>query len=93
MNCSGEEQERLLSLLEQDARKKNTSRFFKDQRNGELVHFSFGTRTFCDRLADMTHLFTVNPAFTAQDCFQRIDRRLRAALRRKRVPMVSVGCL
>uniref|UniRef100_A0A3P8WUW4 R3H domain containing 4 n=2 Tax=Cynoglossus semilaevis TaxID=244447 RepID=A0A3P8WUW4_CYNSE len=62
MNCSGEEQERLLSLLEQDARKKNTSRFFKDQRN-------------------------VNPAFTAQDCFQRIDRRLRAALRRKRVPM------
>ncbi|XP_031163240.1 R3H domain-containing protein 4 [Sander lucioperca] len=58
MNCSGEEQERLLSLLEQEeAKKKN-----KDERN-------------------------VNPAFIAQDCFQRIDRRLRATLKRKQIPM------
>ncbi|KAF1385541.1 hypothetical protein PFLUV_G00108840 [Perca fluviatilis] len=58
MNCSGEEQERLLSLLEQEeAKKKN-----KDDRN-------------------------VNPAFIAQDCFQRIDRRLRATLKRKQIPM------
>ncbi|XP_040895901.1 R3H domain-containing protein 4 [Toxotes jaculatrix] len=57
MNCSGEEQERLLSLLEEEgAKKKNTNR-------------------------------NVNPAFTAQDCFQRIDRRLRATLRRKQIPM------
>ncbi|XP_034738187.1 R3H domain-containing protein 4 [Etheostoma cragini] len=58
MNCSGEEQDRLLSLLEQeDAKKKN-----KDERN-------------------------VNLAFIAQDCFQRIDRRLRATLKRKQIPM------
>lgn len=36
MNCSGEEQERLLSLLEEEgAKKKNTSRFPKDGRNGD----------------------------------------------------------
>lgn len=40
MNCSGEEQERLLSLLEQEgAKKKNTSRLLKDQRNGERLTF------------------------------------------------------
>lgn len=38
----------------------------------------------------VTHPFTVNPAFIAQDCFQRIDRRLRATLKRKQIPMVSV---
>lgn len=37
MNCSGEEQERLLSLLEQEeAKKKTASRLPKDERNGEL---------------------------------------------------------
>lgn len=36
MNCSGEEQERLLSLLElEEAKKKNTNQLLKDQRNGE----------------------------------------------------------
>ncbi|XP_028260595.1 R3H domain-containing protein 4 [Parambassis ranga] len=69
MNCSGEEQERLLCLLEQEeAKKKNTNRLLKDQRN-------------------------VNPAFTAQDCFQRIDRRLRATLKRKKVPMGTLEYL
>ncbi|KAM6939455.1 R3H domain-containing protein 4 isoform 1-T1 [Lycodopsis pacificus] len=69
MNCSGEEQERLLSLLEQEvAKKKNTNRPLKDERN-------------------------VNPAFTAQDCFQRIDRRLRATLRRKQIPMGKLEVL
>lgn len=69
MNCSGEEQERLLSLLElEEAKKKNANRLFKDQRN-------------------------VNPAFTAQDCFQRIDRRLRATLKRKQIPMGTLEVL
>ncbi|CAB1449853.1 unnamed protein product [Pleuronectes platessa] len=63
MNCSGEEQERLLSLLEQEeAKKKKPNPLLKDQRN-------------------------VNPAFTAQDSFQRIDRRLRATLKRKQIPL------
>uniref|UniRef100_A0A669EAK1 R3H domain containing 4 n=1 Tax=Oreochromis niloticus TaxID=8128 RepID=A0A669EAK1_ORENI len=35
----------------------------------------------------------VNPAFTAQDCFQRIDRRLRATLRRKQIPMGTLEVL
>lgn len=69
MNCSGEEQERLLSLLEQEeAKKKNTNRPLKDERN-------------------------VNPAFTPQDCFQRIDRRLRATLKRKQIPMGTLEVL
>uniref|UniRef100_A0A673CAZ3 R3H domain containing 4 n=1 Tax=Sphaeramia orbicularis TaxID=375764 RepID=A0A673CAZ3_9TELE len=69
MNCSGEEQERLLSLLEQeDAKKKQSTRLLKDQRN-------------------------VNPAFTAQDCFQRIDRRLRVTLRRKQIPLGTLEVL
>ncbi|XP_038571467.1 R3H domain-containing protein 4 [Micropterus salmoides] len=64
MNCSGEEQERLLSLLEEEGAKKKN----KDQRN-------------------------VNLAFTSQDCFQRIDRRLRATLRRKKIPMGTLEVL
>ena len=41
MNCSGEEQERLLSLLEQEeAKKKDTARPLKDQRNGERLSVS-----------------------------------------------------
>ncbi|KAM9762306.1 R3H domain-containing protein 4 [Menidia menidia] len=61
MQCSGEEQERLLSLLEQEeANRKNSNQ--RDQRN-------------------------VRPAFSAQDCFKRIDRRLRMTLRRKQIPM------
>ncbi|XP_029905940.1 R3H domain-containing protein 4 [Myripristis murdjan] len=68
MNRSGEEQEKLLSLLEEEARKKSTDRILKDHRN-------------------------VNPAFTAQDCFQRIDRRLRATLKRKQIPMGTLEVL
>ncbi|XP_068599778.1 R3H domain-containing protein 4 [Brachionichthys hirsutus] len=69
MNCSGEEQERLLSLLEQEgAKKKMTNRLPKDERN-------------------------VNVAFAAQDCFQRIDRRLRATLRRKQIPLGTLELL
>ncbi|XP_010788718.1 R3H domain-containing protein 4 [Notothenia coriiceps] len=69
MNCSGEEQEKLLSLLElEGAKKKSTSGPIKDQRN-------------------------VNPAFSAQDCFQRIDRRLRATLKRKQIPMGTLEIL
>uniref|UniRef100_A0A3Q3W3D0 R3H domain-containing protein n=1 Tax=Mola mola TaxID=94237 RepID=A0A3Q3W3D0_MOLML len=69
MNCSGEEQERLLSLLEQEgAKKKNGSGLPKDDRN-------------------------VNVTFAAQDCFQRIDRRLRATLRRKQIPLGTLEVL
>ncbi|XP_068446105.1 R3H domain-containing protein 4 [Clinocottus analis] len=68
MNCSGEEQEKLLSLLEQEEAKKKPNGPLKDERN-------------------------VNPAFTAQDCFQRIDRRLRATLRRKQIPMGTLEIL
>lgn len=32
-----------------------------------------------------------NPAFNAQDFFQRIDRRLRATLKRKQIPIVSAS--
>lgn len=31
------------------------------------------------------------PAYTPQECFQRISRRLRATLKRGRIPMVSGG--
>ncbi|KAF3690756.1 R3H domain-containing protein 4 [Channa argus] len=68
MNCSGEEQEKLLSLLEQEEAKKKITRPLKDQRN-------------------------VYPAFTAQDCFQRIDRRLRATLKRKQIPLGTLEVL
>uniref|UniRef100_A0A1A8CT59 R3H domain containing 4 n=1 Tax=Nothobranchius kadleci TaxID=1051664 RepID=A0A1A8CT59_NOTKA len=71
MNCSGEEQERLLSLLEQEEAKRknyNNSQLLKDQRN-------------------------IYPAFTAQDCYLRIDRRLRVTLRRKQIPMGTLEVL
>ncbi|XP_055039631.1 R3H domain-containing protein 4 isoform X2 [Misgurnus anguillicaudatus] len=62
MNRSGEEQERLLALLEEEAQRTHATKSHKDQRE-------------------------VNPAFSAQECFQRIDRRLRATLKRKHIPM------
>uniref|UniRef100_H3C862 R3H domain containing 4 n=1 Tax=Tetraodon nigroviridis TaxID=99883 RepID=H3C862_TETNG len=69
MNCSGEEQERLLSLLEEEgARRKNPGRLPRDGRN-------------------------VHVAFSPQDCFQRIDRRLRATLRRRQIPRGTLELL
>ncbi|XP_051957163.1 R3H domain-containing protein 4 [Xyrauchen texanus] len=62
MNRSGEEQERLLALLEEEAQRTHSTKSHKDQREG-------------------------NPDFSAQECFQRIDRRLRSTLRRKQIPM------
>ncbi|KAM3876266.1 R3H domain-containing protein 4 [Diretmus argenteus] len=64
MNRSGEEQEKLLSLLEKEERQKtkNTNR-------------------------------NVNSVFTAEDGFQRIDRRLRAALKRKPIPITTLELL
>ncbi|KAL2090309.1 hypothetical protein ACEWY4_014997 [Coilia grayii] len=62
MNRSGEEQEKLLALLEEEAKRSSANKPAKDQRE-------------------------VNPAFSAQDCFQRIDRRLRVCLKRKNIPM------
>uniref|UniRef100_A0A8C6UE50 R3H domain containing 4 n=1 Tax=Neogobius melanostomus TaxID=47308 RepID=A0A8C6UE50_9GOBI len=64
MQCSGEEQERLLALLEHE----QVQRRGVDHRN-------------------------VNPAFSAQNCFQKIDRRLRATLRKRQVPIGTVEVL
>lgn len=68
MNRSGEEQEKLLALLEEEAKRGNSNKVLKDKRE-------------------------VNPAFSAQDCFQRIDRRLRATLRRKQIPIGTLELL
>ncbi|XP_036442298.1 R3H domain-containing protein 4 [Colossoma macropomum] len=68
MNRSGEEQEKLLALLEEEARRSNSSKAPKDQRE-------------------------LNPAYTAQECFQRIDRRLRATLKRKHIPLGTLEIL
>ncbi|KAK7889042.1 hypothetical protein WMY93_024602 [Mugilogobius chulae] len=66
MQCSGEEQEQLLGLLEKEqAQRRSGGRLLRDNRN-------------------------VNPAFSAHDCFQKIDRRLRATLRKRQVPIVSL---
>lgn len=58
MQCSGEEQERLLALLEKEQKQKRGLRGLQDHSD-------------------------VNPAFRAQDCFQKIDRRLRNTLRKR----------
>lgn len=69
MQCSGEEQERLLALLEQEqVQRRSAARVPQDHRN-------------------------VNPAFSAQECFQRIDRRLRATLRKRQIPIGTVELL
>lgn len=88
MNCSGEEQERLLSLLEEEgAKKKSASRLPKDGRNGDRPFVLVDVRLCVLRWLN-SRLSTVHVAFSAQDCFQRIDRRLRATLRRKQIPLV-----
>ncbi|XP_026873186.2 R3H domain-containing protein 4 [Electrophorus electricus] len=68
MNRSGEEQEKLLALLEEEAQRRNSSKATKDQRE-------------------------LNPAFSAQECFQRIDRRLRATLKRRHIPIGTLELL
>ncbi|KAG5850844.1 R3H domain-containing protein 4 [Anguilla anguilla] len=68
MNRSGEEQEKLLALLEEEAKRSRTAKLPKDQRE-------------------------VDPAYSAQDYFQRIDRRLRATLKRKQIPLGTLEVL
>ncbi|KAM6310888.1 R3H domain-containing protein 4 isoform 2-T2 [Podargus strigoides] len=64
VNRSGEEQERVLLYLEEEAGKKHRRKLpGKDKEWKEL------------------------PAHTPQECFQRISRRLRATLKRGRIPM------
>ncbi|NXD30234.1 R3HD4 protein, partial [Spelaeornis formosus] len=65
MNRSGEEQERVLLYLEEEARKKHR-RKLPDKNQ--------------DKWKEL-------PAYTPQECFQRISRRLRATLKRGRIPM------
>ncbi|XP_064187580.1 R3H domain-containing protein 4 isoform X2 [Anguilla rostrata] len=68
MNRSGEEQEKLLALLEEEAKRSGTAKLPKDQREVDL-------------------------AYSAQDYFQRIDRRLRATLKRKQIPLGTLEVL
>ncbi|XP_058138213.1 R3H domain-containing protein 4 [Dasypus novemcinctus] len=69
MNRSGEEQERVLRYLEEDAVRSKPRRRAPDR--GE------------DRRRD-------EPAYTPRECFQRISRRLRAVLKRSRIPMETL---
>ncbi|XP_053821642.1 R3H domain-containing protein 4 isoform X1 [Vidua chalybeata] len=65
MNRSGEEQERVLLYLEEEARKKHRRKLpVKNEEKWKEL-----------------------PAYTPQECFQRISRRLRATLKRGRIPM------
>ncbi|KAM3656700.1 R3H domain-containing protein 4 [Ammospiza maritima maritima] len=65
MNRSGEEQERVLLYLEEEARKKHRRKLPVKSE---------------DKWKEL-------PAYTPQECFQRISRRLRATLKRGRIPM------
>ncbi|XP_051828090.1 R3H domain-containing protein 4 isoform X3 [Antechinus flavipes] len=65
MNRSGEEQERVLLYLEEEATKKQKRKVpAKNEDNRKE-----------------------DPSYTAQACFQRINRRLRSTLKRGRIPM------
>ncbi|XP_051495768.1 R3H domain-containing protein 4 isoform X1 [Apus apus] len=65
MNRSGEEQERVLLYLEEEAGKKHRRKLPGKNEDKWKEH----------------------PADTPQECFQRISRRLRATLKRGRIPM------
>uniref|UniRef100_A0A8C6YLG7 R3H domain containing 4 n=1 Tax=Nothoprocta perdicaria TaxID=30464 RepID=A0A8C6YLG7_NOTPE len=69
MNRSGEEQERVLLYLEEEARKKHRGKLPVKNEDKWKEH----------------------PAYTPRECFQRISRRLRATLKRGRIPMVRWG--
>ncbi|XP_023599060.1 R3H domain-containing protein 4, partial [Myotis lucifugus] len=68
MNRSGEEQERVLQYLEDEAKSKARRR---------------GPSRGVDRRKE-------DPAYTPRECFQRISRRLRAVLKRSRIPMETL---
>ncbi|GAA6102439.1 R3H domain-containing protein 4 [Tachysurus ichikawai] len=68
MNRTGEEQEKMLALLDEETKQNNSSKAPKDQRE-------------------------LNLAFSAQECFKRIDRKLRATLKRKHVPKTTLEIL
>ncbi|XP_057263431.1 R3H domain-containing protein 4 isoform X2 [Pezoporus wallicus] len=65
MNRSGEEQERVLLYLEEEARKKHRRKLPVKSEDKWKEHASY----------------------SPQECFQRISRRLRATLKRGRIPM------
>uniref|UniRef100_A0A8C4U717 Mediator complex subunit 16 n=1 Tax=Falco tinnunculus TaxID=100819 RepID=A0A8C4U717_FALTI len=65
VNRSGEEQERVLLYLEEEARKKHKRKLPVKNEDKWKEH----------------------PAYTPKECFQRISRRLRATLKRGRIPM------
>uniref|UniRef100_A0A8C6YSF1 R3H domain containing 4 n=1 Tax=Nothoprocta perdicaria TaxID=30464 RepID=A0A8C6YSF1_NOTPE len=71
MNRSGEEQERVLLYLEEEARKKHRGKLPVKNEDKWKEH----------------------PAYTPRECFQRISRRLRATLKRGRIPMGTLECL
>ncbi|MGH0171635.1 UNVERIFIED_CONTAM: hypothetical protein FKN15_061679 [Acipenser sinensis] len=68
MNRSGEEQEKLLVYLEEEAKRKRTTKLPEKAENDQREEY---------------------PSYTPKDSFQRIDRKLLAALKRKQIPMVS----
>ncbi|XP_058871008.1 R3H domain-containing protein 4-like [Acipenser ruthenus] len=72
MNRSGEEQEKLLVYLEEEAKRKRSTKLPEKAENDQREEY---------------------PAYTPKDSFQRIDRRLRAALKRKQIPMGTLEFL
>ncbi|XP_053437545.1 R3H domain-containing protein 4 isoform X1 [Nycticebus coucang] len=83
MNRSGEEQERVLRYLEDEskskARRRGPARGEDRQRGGH----GLGAPT----TAAPHGALAEDPAYTPRECFQRISRRLRAVLKRRRIPM------
>lgn len=43
----------------------------------------------CSLICPTAWTLSEDPAYTPRECFQRISRRLRAVLKRSRIPMVS----
>ncbi|MBN3280439.1 R3HD4 protein, partial [Polyodon spathula] len=66
------EQEKLLVYLEEEAKRKRSTKLPEKAENDQREEY---------------------PAYTPKDSFQRIDRRLRAALKRKQIPMGTLEFL
>ncbi|KAM5230820.1 R3H domain-containing protein 4 isoform 2-T2 [Hipposideros larvatus] len=78
MNRSGEEQERVLRFLEDEGKSKARRR---GPNRGEDRR-----RAGCSTPWTLAE----DPAYTPGECFQRINRRLRAVLKRTRIPMETL---
>ncbi|XP_054958967.1 R3H domain-containing protein 4 isoform X3 [Pan paniscus] len=87
MNRSGEEQERVLRYLEDEgrskARRRGPGRGEDRRRGGQGQDERPKTAPWSPTPAE-------DPAYTPRECFQRISRRLRAVLKRSRIPMETL---